>query len=151
MKYELDWMMKMQRADGALYHKATCNSFCGFIMPEDEKEQMVLSPVSVTATGDFAAVCAMAVRFYEKYDAEYAKKLADASVKAYEAMKQMELPGGFKNPPEITTGEYGDPIDTDERYWAAAELKLSNLEYLEEFNNCSYAELPRSMQRRIQE
>ena len=122
MKYELDWMMKMQRADGALYHKATCNSFCGFIMPEDEKEQMVLSPVSVTATGDFAAVCAMAVRFYEKYDADYAKKLADASVKAYEAMKQMELPGGFKNPPEITTGEYGDPIDTDERYWAAAEL-----------------------------
>lgn len=122
IKYELDWMMKMQRADGALYHKATPNRFCSFIMPEEEKEQMILSPVSVTATGDFAAVCAMAIRFYEKYDPAYAKKLAEVSVKAYEAMKTMELPGGFKNPPEISTGEYGDNDDMDERYWAAAEL-----------------------------
>lgn len=122
LKYELDWMMKMQREDGALYHKATCHNFCSFIMPEEEKEEMVLSPVSVTATGDFAAVCAMAVRFYEKYDPDYARKLEAASRKAYDAMKGMELPGGFKNPKEITTGEYGDPCDTDERYWAAAEL-----------------------------
>lgn len=122
LKYELDWMMKMQREDGALYHKATCHAFCSFIMPEDETEEMVLSPVSVTATGDFAAVCAMAVRFYEMYDAAYARRLEEASKKAYEAMKGMELPGGFHNPKEITTGEYGDPCDADERYWAAAEL-----------------------------
>lgn len=122
LKYELDWMMKMQREDGALYHKATCHAFCSFIMPEDETEEMVLSPVSVTATGDFAAVCAMAVRFYETYDAAYARRLEEASKKAYEAMKGMELPGGFHNPKEITTGEYGDPCDADERYWAAAEL-----------------------------
>lgn len=31
-------------------------------------------------------------------------------------------PPKAKNPPEITTGGYGDPHDTDERYWAAAEL-----------------------------
>ena len=35
-KYELDWMMKMQREDGALYHKATCYHFCDFVMPEEE-------------------------------------------------------------------------------------------------------------------
>ena len=121
-KYELDWMMKMQRADGALYHKASCAHFCSFIMPEDEKEDMIISPVSVTATGDFAAVCAMAVPFYEKYDPAYAAKLAECSKRAYAAMKSMVLPGGFVNPPEITTGEYGDPQDLDERYWAAAEL-----------------------------
>lgn len=122
LKYELDWMIKMQREDGALYHKATCRNFCSFIMPEDETEEMVLSPVSVTATGDFAAVCAMAVRFYRKYDENYARRLEEVSRKAYDAMKGMELPGGFKNPKEITTGEYGDVCDTDERYWAAAEL-----------------------------
>ena len=122
LKYELDWMKKMQREDGALYHKASCRSFCGFIMPEEEQEEIVLSPVSVTATGDFAAVLAMAVRFYEKYLPAYAAELADASKKAYQAMKVMELPGGFKNPPEISTGEYGDACDRDERYWAAAEL-----------------------------
>lgn len=122
LKYELDWMMKMQRADGALYHKATCKSFCSFVMPEEEKEPMVLSPVSVTATGDFAAVCAMAIRFYAPYDAAYAAKLEEVSKKAYAAMKTMELPGGFVNPKDITTGEYGDTCDMDERYWAAAEL-----------------------------
>lgn len=122
LKYELDWMMKMQREDGALYHKATCAKFCSFIMPDEEKEEMILSPVSVTATADFAAVCAMAVRFYKQYDAEYAAKLEAASRKAYAAMKEMNIPGGFKNPQGITTGEYGDPQDTDERYWAAAEL-----------------------------
>lgn len=122
VKYELDWMMKMQREDGALYHKVSCRNFCGFIMPEEEKEELVLSPVSVTATADFAAVTAMAVRFYQEYDEAYAEKLAEVSKKAYAAMKEMALPGGFKNPKDITTGEYGDDCDLDERYWAAAEL-----------------------------
>lgn len=122
IKYELDWMMKMQREDGALYHKVSCRHFCGFIMPEEEKEELVISPVSVTATADFAAVTAMAVRFYKEYDADYAEKLAQVSKKAYAALSRMTLPGGFKNPKEITTGEYGDSCDADERYWAAAEL-----------------------------
>lgn len=122
LKYELDWMMKMQREDGALYHKVSCYNFCGFIMPEEEREQLVISPVSVTATADFAAVTAMAIRFYEKYDSSFVKKLEEVSKKAYKALETMELPGGFKNPSEIKTGEYGDSCDEDERYWAAAEL-----------------------------
>ena len=122
VKFELDWMCKMQREDGALYHKATCEHFCDFIMPQEEKEPIVLSPVSVTATGDFAAVCALAARFYERYDSDYANNLKAAAKKAYAAMEKMELPGGFVNPKEITTGEYGDKCDLDERYWAAAEL-----------------------------
>lgn len=135
LQYELDWMMKMQREDGALYHKVGCYSFCGFIMPEEEKDELVISPVSVTATADFAAVAAMAVRFYKKYDAAYAEKLETASKKAYEAMKNMELPGGFKNPKEITTGEYGDECDKDERYWAAAELykAFGDAQYRQDF------------------
>lgn len=122
VKYELDWMLKMQREDGELYHKVSCYNFCGFIMPEEEKEELVLSPVSVTATADFAAVTAMAIRFYKPYDAAFAEKLEKASKKAYEALRSMELPEGFKNPQEINTGEYGDACDKDERYWAAAEL-----------------------------
>lgn len=135
VKYELDWMMKMQREDGALYHKVSCYGFCGFIMPQEEKDALVLSPVSVTATADFAAVTAMAVRFYQEYDEEYADKLARVSRKAYEALKEMSIPGGFKNPKEITTGEYGDACDKDERYWAAAELykTFGDKKYREDF------------------
>ena len=29
---------------------------------------------------------------------------------------------GFRNPMDVYTGEYGDDMDLDERYWAAAEL-----------------------------
>lgn len=135
IKYELDWMLKLQREDGKLYHKASCYRFCSTIMPDAEQDDIVVSPVSATATADFAAVCAMAVRFYEKYDPAYADRLADASRKAYEALRTMEPSQGFKNPPEITTGGYGDPHDTDERYWAAAELykTFGNAEYREDF------------------
>lgn len=122
IKYELDWMMKLQREDGTLYHKASCYRFCGMIMPDAEQDDIVVSPVSATATADFAAVAAMAVRFYREYDPDYAEKLEKASRKAYDALRVMEPSQGFKNPPEITTGGYGDPHDTDERYWAAAEL-----------------------------
>ena len=72
--------------------------------------------------GRYVVPGAMAVRFYQKYDAEYADRLAAASRRAYEALQNMNIPGGFKNPEEIVTGEYGDPCDEDERYWAAAEL-----------------------------
>lgn len=121
IRYELDWMLKLQREDGQVFHKASCRRFCGFIMPDRETDEIVVSPVSSTATADFAAVTAMAVRFYQKYDPAYADRLAAASQKAYEALAGMDsLP--FQNPPGISTGGYGDPNDADERYWAAGEL-----------------------------
>lgn len=122
IRYELDWMLKLQRPDGTVYHKATCKNFCGFIMPDAETEDMVLSPVSVTATADLAAVCALAIPYYRPYDEAYAQKLADAAKLSYRALASMELPGGFHNPADVTTGEYDDKNDEDERYWAAAEL-----------------------------
>lgn len=135
VKYELDWMLKMQREDGAVWHKVTCPVFCGFVMPNEESAELVLTPVSVTATADFAAACAYAVSFYEPYDREFALKLENAARKAYTAMKKMSLPGGFKNPEGIFTGEYDDRQDEDERYWAAAELykAFGGREYREDF------------------
>lgn len=122
LKYELDFCMKLQKEDGTVYHKATCENFCGFIMPENEKERIVLSPPSVTATANLAAVCAMATEFYKDTDAAYADKLTTAARKAYESLSGFSLPGGFLNPAEITTGEYDDTEDLDELYWAAAEM-----------------------------
>lgn len=123
IKYELDWMLKMQDVKtGKVYHKVTCSSFPGFVMPELETEELVISPASVTATATFAAVMAMAMRFYINYDGEFARTCIRASVAAYDAMKGMFMPGGFRNPNGVVTGEYGDSNDVDERYWAAAEL-----------------------------
>lgn len=124
VRFELEWMLKMQdEKTGEVYHKVTCEGFPEIdIMPENEKEKLVICPPSVTATADFAAVMAMAVRYYKEYDEAFSDCCMQAAVRAYDAMKKMELPGGFKNPQSIVTGEYEDDCDLDEKYWAAAEL-----------------------------
>lgn len=122
IKYELDWMLKMQDdKTGEVYHKVTCSHFCDFYMPEEEKEELIISPVSYTATLDFAASLAMAVKYYKPYDEEYAKTLEEASKKAYDAALKMDVKG-FRNPDGVVTGEYGDEVLEDELYWASAEL-----------------------------
>ena len=122
IKYEIDWMLKMQNENtGEVYHKVTCTHFCDFFMPEEEKDELVISPTSYAATLDFAASLAMAVKYYKPYDEEYAKRLEKASRKAYDAALKMEVKG-FHNPPDIVTGEYGDEKLEDELYWASAEL-----------------------------
>ncbi len=120
-KYELDWMLKMQRADGGVYHKVTCANFPGTVMPQDETEELIVSPVSNAATGDFAAVMAMAARLY-KDDSGYANTCLEAAKKAYSYLQEHKRERGFKNPDDIVTGEYPDMNCQDEIVWSAAEL-----------------------------
>ncbi|MNO28160.1 Endoglucanase D precursor [compost metagenome] len=123
-KVELDWLFKMQdKVTGGVYHKLTTLSFPDLnVMPEDDTADLYFSPVSATATGDFAGVMAMAARVYEPFDSTYANKCLDAAILAWDWLIQHPVAPGFTNPPEISTGEYGDGVDKDERYWAAAEL-----------------------------
>ena len=143
IKYELDFMMKLQAQDGRLYHKVTCRSFCSFVMPDEEKDELILSPASVTATADFAGVMAMAVRFYEPYDKEYAAKLAMAAKKAYDALDSYTLPGGFLNPEGIVTGQYEDECDEDERSFAAAAMykAFGDNKYREDFEKIAASKI----------
>ncbi len=124
VRFELDWLIKMQEEKtGGVYHKVSCATFPGFVMPDQEKEPLVISPVSTAATGDFAAALALAARMYEKNDPAYSQRLLAAAEKAWAYLEANPGGGtGFRNPEGIQTGEYGDTVDTDERYWAAAEL-----------------------------
>lgn len=74
-RYELEWMMKMQRADGAVYHKVTCENFPGYVSPEKETAPLIVTPVSTTATADFCASMALAYEFYKDIDADFANGL----------------------------------------------------------------------------
>ena len=79
-RYELDWMLKMQdSASGGVYHKVTCANFPSTVMPQEETEQLILSPISTAATGDFAAVMAMAGRIYKDVDAAFCGYLLKGS------------------------------------------------------------------------
>lgn len=131
VRFELKWMLQMQREDGGVYHKITCYHFCGFVMPEEETERQVLSPVSTAATADFAGVAAYSAKYFEGADPEFARQLIEAAKKsqAYLDSHEDEL---FINPPEITTGGYGDRNVSDERYFALCSLwaALGDEEYL---------------------
>lgn len=123
IRYELEWMLKMQdEATGKVYHKVTCAGFCDFIMPECETEELIICPFSLTATADFAACMAMAVKFYAPYDKAFAERMADAAKRAYAVMRSIQVPGGFLNPEGVVTGTYEDKNERDEQYWAAAEM-----------------------------
>ena len=123
-RYELDWLLKMQdEKSGGAYHKVTCATFPGFVMPEKETAPLVLSPVSTAATGDLAAVMALAARVYQDSNPAFADTCLEAAQKAWAYLQtHPNINNGFHNPSGVVTGEYGDGQDADERYWAACEL-----------------------------
>jgi endoglucanase len=126
-RWNLEWMLKMQDEDGGVWHKQTSEHFSEFIMPEVDNMPSVVvgtgqAPYKSTcATADLAAVAAIAARVYLPFDAKFAKQNLEAARRAW--LWSEKYPNvTFRNPPGITTGEYGDNSCSDERLWAAAEL-----------------------------
>ncbi len=122
-RFELEWMMKMQAPNGGAYHKVSCKTFPGYVAPTKETGELIVTPVSSTATADFCASMALAAEFYEKYDKDFAKKCMDAAEKSWAWLEKNK---GYVlvNPEDIVTGDYADftKDDSDERYWAAAQM-----------------------------
>lgn len=120
--YELRWLLKLQREDGGVYHKLTSMRHAYFVMPEEDKKELFLFPVSSPATADFCAVMAQAARILAECDQALAKRALHASIRAWGWLE--EHPGLVleTDPAGCNTGTYGDQCDTDERLWAATEL-----------------------------
>ncbi|MBR2408495.1 MAG: glycoside hydrolase family 9 protein [Lachnospiraceae bacterium] len=121
VRYELEWMLKMQAENGGVYHKVSCYNFPGFVMPEKETAPLYVTPVSTTATADFCATMAMAYEFYYEIDPTFAEGCLAAAEKAW-AFLEANPNLIFENPAAISTGSYEDGSDKDERYWAAAQM-----------------------------
>ena len=123
VRFELEWMFKLQREDGSVFHKLTTHQFPGFqCMPEHDVAELVFSPVSAAATADLAASFALASRIYGELDADFSARLLAAAERAWQWLERQDEWSGFRNPRDIGTGEYGDREVRDEMYWAAAEL-----------------------------
>ena len=130
IKWNLDWMLSMQDEDGGVWHKQTSEKFCPFIMPE--KDDLVSYVVgtgqepfkSSCATGDLAAVMAVAARAYKPFQPDYAAQCLRAARQAWTWLDKNPNVR-FNNPQGISTGGYGDNNCADERLWAAAELARS--------------------------
>jgi endoglucanase len=127
-RWNLEWMLTMQDADGGVWHKLTSERFGGFVMPhlDDAGPRYVIGTgappyKSSCATGDLAAVMAVAARVYGAYDAEFAGAALSAAERAWRWLEESPRVV-FRNPASVSTGEYGDDDCGDERLWAAAEL-----------------------------
>lgn len=135
VRYELDWLLKMQDlSTGGVHHKVTCANFPGYIMPQYETEELIVTPVTTTATADFCAVMSMAYEYYKDIDQDFAELCLERSKLAYTFLE--ENPNLiYSNPKDITTGDYGDTNDRDERYWATAQLfkATGDSKYLNDF------------------
>jgi len=126
-RWNLEWMLKMQDSDGGVWHKQTSKYFPAFISPEDDKLPSEVigtgsAPYKSTcATADLAVVGAIAARVYQPYDPGFASRALDAARKAWDWTEKYPNVT-FKNPPRISTGEYGASDCRNQRLWAAAEL-----------------------------
>jgi endoglucanase len=131
VRYELTWLLKMQRADGGVYHKLTTAAFGGLdnLMPEQDTAMRYIYQVSSTATGNFVAMMARAARVFKAFDTSFAATCLAAASKGWQFLQnhpEIVPPGGFSNPAGTGTGLYGDGNDSDERLWAAAEFFLAS-------------------------
>jgi len=128
IRWNLDWMLSMQDSeDGGVWPKQTTEKFGGFVMPETETTTNYVigtgsAPFkSSCATGDFAAVMAIAARTYKPFQPDFAAKSLQAARQAW-AWLDKNPNVLFRNPQGVSTGEYDDRNCADERLWAAAEL-----------------------------
>jgi len=127
-KWNLNWMLSLQDpSDGGVWHKQTSLHFCAFIMPQDDHLPSEIIGTGATpyrstcATADLAAVMAIAARCYQPFDPAFSARCLTAARNAWTwASQHPNVP--FKNPPTVSTGEYGDPDCSDELLWASAEL-----------------------------
>ncbi len=120
LKWETDWLLTMQFADGSVSHKVSTKRFGGFILPELEKEDRFFTPWSSAATADLVAMLAQAARNFGPFDAAYADQCLAAAKKSY-AFLQANPASHNADLRGFSTGGYGTR-DNDDRLWAAAEL-----------------------------
>lgn len=120
IKWEIDWLLKMQAEDGSVYHKISTRQFGPFIPPEQEKEPRFYAGWSTAATADFVAMTAGFARAVRPYDASTAERCLQAARKSWEFLQRH--PEDHKSDTRgLITGGY-QTDDPDDRLWAVAEL-----------------------------
>ncbi len=128
IRWNLDWMLKMQDESGGVWHKATTAKFPGSILPESDSARMLIvgsgeAPYLTTqATCNLVAVAAIAARVYRPFDPDYANRCLSAARLGWAWLEKSPDSHFRANPKGIETGAYEDDDASDERLWAAAEL-----------------------------
>ena len=137
IKYELDWMLKMQETNsssnmfGGVHYMVNFRDYAWEVPDKDRSELFITGYCSI-ATADFSATMALASRIFRSLDREYSDVLLKRSILAWKFIKEYgEYPlGGFVRPIDMYTGGYADnPKDNrftnKDMAWPAVELFLT--------------------------
>jgi endoglucanase len=120
IRWELDWLLKMQLPDGRVFHKVSERAFRYWGPPDEDKSPRYLAGWSTAATAAAAAALAHAARVWRPHDAAFAGRCQDAARRAAAALAAH--PESVRpDQSAFGTGEYA-PGDGPLRLWAAAEL-----------------------------
>lgn len=134
MKWELDWTLKMQDADGGVFNRnggiSYDNGLGGVEGWASDKQPRYYSSKTTWATACAAAFWAKASFTFKKFDQQfpgYSEKLKAASLKAWDYLEEhskMEPESGTDLAPEIVSSQASSNPNSDmgDRIWAAAEL-----------------------------
>ncbi|MDJ0571562.1 MAG: glycoside hydrolase family 9 protein [Pleurocapsa sp. MO_192.B19] len=135
MQFGLDWLLKMQRTDGAVYRKLSGQKWPFGVSPDEDIQPRYIYGISTPETAKFAAVMAIASRNYQSINTELAAKFLSAAESAWQYLTlQPEMRVDWVEGDDSGSGKYlysefdrEDSLktDVDDRLWAAAELYIT--------------------------
>ncbi|MEY2953308.1 MAG: hypothetical protein RLZZ401_1395, partial [Pseudomonadota bacterium] len=135
MRVGLDWMLTMQRVDGAVYRKIGGTQWPHDQTPDQDNAQRFVYGVSTTDTAKASAAWALAARVYQNRQPRQAAVYLQAARRAWSWLETAEVNRfDYQEGDDSGSGPYrqndtdAEPslgYDWDDKLWAATELYLT--------------------------
>lgn len=133
MEFGLNWLLKMQREDGAVYRKLSGKRWPLDLAPDEDTQPRYIFGISTPETAKFAAVMAIASRTFadQALTARYltAAKLAWQYLQTQPQMRVNWIEGDDSGSDQYLGDqdnlEESLTTDVDDRLWAAIELSIT--------------------------
>lgn len=122
VKYELDWLLRMQQNDGAVFSVVGVQNFASASPPSADHAQRLYGPATTAATASAAAEFALAARIFQGFPATnaFASTLQTAAANAW-TWSQNHPAVTFYNSGDLAAGEnQTDDYETSMRQLGAA-------------------------------
>jgi endoglucanase len=138
MRVGLDWMLSVQRSDGAIYRKLSGKKWPSIVAPDEDTQPRFVYGISTPETAKFAAAMSIAARVYAPLQPQQSTLYLKAARRAWDYLQtQPTMKVDWVDGDDSGSGKYlaseidTEPslkIDTDDRLWAAAELFITTKE-----------------------
>lgn len=127
VKFEIDWMRKMQRQDGSTFHKVSGLTWPGFdISPDTDTQPRYIFSTATYSSAIYGASLAVGARVYEPFDKAYAQSLKKDAERVWDYLQKTPNPVyRVDEGQENGSGPYNKNTDIEERLWLAAEMFLT--------------------------